>query len=165
MNARHLECLIGAERRKQPGQAFSQHGLARPRGADEQQMMATGGSYLDGQAAERLPYDVGHVGDRLHASLVPQGWADRPSPLASQDGYQHLQIVHASHVGASDQLGLGRGGRWHDDRSGGQGVDERQNPGDLAQAPIEPQFAQKSHAGYGAVRNLAVGDQKRHGDR
>ncbi len=53
-----LERLVTAERREQARQAAGQHGLAAPRGAEEEQVVVAGGGDLERPLGARLP---GHV--------------------------------------------------------------------------------------------------------
>ena len=61
VDPRHLERLVGAERRQQAGEAAGQHRLAGPRRAGEEQVVAAGGRELEGPTGAFLPADVGEV--------------------------------------------------------------------------------------------------------
>jgi hypothetical protein len=58
---RDLQCLVGLERRQQPGQARGQHRLARTRRADHQQVVAAGGGDLQGAFGGLLALDAGEI--------------------------------------------------------------------------------------------------------
>src|SRR5690606_31930932 len=82
-----LEGLLVVERREQPSQPACQHRLAGPGWTVEEQVMAPGGGYLQSPAGERLPANVGQVGDRR---TLAAGRLDGPSPRLAGDQRRRL---------------------------------------------------------------------------
>ncbi len=98
--------LLLAQWRQNAGQAAGQHALAGTGRANEQQVVAAGGSDLQrplGLGLADHVLQVRHVGQALRALGIRQ----RQLVLARQPGGDGQQLVGGAHFGVLDQRGLG----------------------------------------------------------
>ena len=161
---RHLERFLRRQRRQQARQPRRQHGLARPRRADHEQVVTTGGGHLQGLAPERLAPHLGQVGGRGGVRAGRRRRQLRPRALPPQRLYQGAQVGSGpgQHPLHQARLLPARGWDHHARLAGGghQGEQAR----DPSQRAVQAQLGNERPARQGLGGDLAVRrqDAERH---
>ena len=137
--------VVALEGRQQARKAAGEHGLPRAGRPREQDVVAAGRRHLDGDPAHLLAADVGQVG-AVARSGSGRLRERRPGRLALQALHQLGQRRRRPHLVAPDEGGLVGALAGHDDRAGGEGVDEGDHPWHAPHRPVEAQLAQEGHA-------------------
>ena len=167
---RDLHRLVLVQRREHPGQALGQHRLARPRGADEIEMVASGRRGLQRPARFVLPDDVHQVGDSRpgrgrHGRRRRLGHRVRRQPLRQQliPSDQLAQVLHRVDLHVPDQPRLGRVGHRDDDVTHSRPCrrqDQWEHPAHWAHGAVQPQLTDVHDLVRHPRRDLAGGHQR-----
>ena len=146
VDPRHLERLVGCERRQDAGEPPREHGLPCARRAREQEVVRSGGGDLERAAGALLPADVGEVGlRRCRCAPVRRGRVRRRLPLAAQVGDGLRQVAERDGVDAGE-LGLRRrlGGAEEAREPGpARALRGREHPADRPDAAVEGELAER----------------------
>ena len=159
---RGLKAIGEGHGRQQRRQAATEHGLARARRPDEQDVVLPGGGDLDGATSDPLTADVAQVGP---AVCHVDAWALGQIGHGLMAG-EHLdafgQMIDAEHLDALDHRRLQGVLAGHDDALeagpggvGGQG----EHPAHRANAAIEGQLADGQHALKALYGHLLIGGE------
>ena len=159
VNAGHREGLARSERREQTGHALGQHRLARPRWPDHEEVMAPCGGNLDGSTTEGLAPHVGEVGWNRGITGRGRSRRNRPTRLAAKDGHQLSQRCRSPHLRTADKRRLPDVAERNNKTEWGGRFGEGDHARNMAQRPIESEFAAEGETFGGVGRQLASGDE------
>ena len=157
VHGRHFEGGVGGKRRQQGRQPLREHGLARPRRAEQRQVVPAGGGQLDGPPAALLPGDVGEVGRRgLGGRRHHRSGQQRLGPAGVRhEPAQRVGRVHR-HVRYQARLGRVRQRYHHVAQSGPvRGEDGGQYPTDRPDRTVQSQLPEQDQAPQRIGRQLA----------
>jgi hypothetical protein len=164
----HLERLVSSERGEDRGEAPSEHRLAGPRRADEQEVVPTGGGDLERAPRVALAAHVAEIGAlrrRLHhIGLPPHDLRNAPVPQERDDVVERLG-AHDLEVFDQTRLGDVRG-RYDDapePRAGDRDRD-REHSRRRDQRPLQREFAHEREVGGPHLRHLTGRDEDTHRD-
>ena len=148
---------------QQADKAARQHGLARPRRPDKQQVVRSGRGHLQRPPSQRLARDVGEVRLGLGWSHPQSRGRVRPGRGARQR-VEHLpERPDGADPIAGHQRSHGAVAGRHDHRGVVNGVDQGQRSGHRPDRAVESELPQNAGVGDRSCLKLLVGDE--HPDR
>ena len=132
---RAVRVEVGQEARDAPGE----HGLARPRWADQEEVVAPGRRDLGRSNRRPLTADIGEVGveERVEEARC---WRIRPRALAVE-GSDDLLRHRADHPQVRPTGGLLGARRRDHDLGAPGGIDQRHDARDTPQRAVQPELA------------------------
>ena len=156
--------------REDRGQAAGEHGLARPRRPDHEQIVPPAGSDFEGALGVILAAHVRKVNPVVGVAAKHLIHVQFVGPLACVAGQNGQGL--AQRTDAIDERSIGNGGlagvlRRHDHAVEAllvQGCGHRQHPVDRADAAVEREFAQERELGETHGLDLPRGRQDADGD-
>lgn len=169
MDRRDFERLGIGQRRQQPGHALREHGLARPRHAEQEDVVPARRRDLDRTFGQLLPGDVGEVG--LGAGIGGRrgglGEFER-RPVPGQPRHDLAEVLGGADVDAVDQCRLGGVACCDDDAphpGGAGGENRREHSARRAQAPVQAELGEPDRRADSGGRHRAGRAQDREAHR
>ena len=159
VNPGDLQGRLGRQVGQQAHQPAGQHGLARPRRPDQQQVVAPGRGHLQRPSRQRLARDVGEVGIGL-GRIQPQSRRRfGPRLVAGQRVEQLPERPDRADPVAGHQFGHRAVAGGHDHRGMVHGVDQGERAGHRPHRAVQSQLTQDAGVGDRLGLELLAGNE------